>query len=170
PDLLDVQPCGMYAETFAWADVDDDGDLDLWATAYQSSVQPGSGGNRFFENLGPSGPGGAFRFALKTDESGLGNPPNVQRPEGAQFVDADRDGDVDGYAGGTYYQNRSAAGVPHFVPLLRTTTGITLPNTLDEGAMFFDYDLDGDQDLLVVYKGLGNKIWENRGDGTFFAA
>ena len=36
--------------------------------------------------------------------------------------------------------------------------------------MFFDYDLDGDFDLVVAYSNEGVRIWENRGDGTFFAA
>src|SRR6185503_1545219 len=53
--VIDPPGCGMFAETFCWADVDEDGDLDLWATAYQDSVQAGSTGNQFLENLGPTG-------------------------------------------------------------------------------------------------------------------
>jgi hypothetical protein len=171
PELvLDPPACGMFAETFCWADVDDDGDLDLWATAYQDEVQAGSGGNQFFENLGPTGPGGAHRFVRHTSESGLGIPDNVSRPEGAQFVDVDRDGDLDAYANGTLYQNVTAGEGPRFRQLVRAPTGITLAARLDEGVSFLDYDLDGDQDLLVVYKGFGNRIWENEGDGTFFDA
>ena len=168
--VIDPPGCGMFAETFCWADVDEDGDLDLWATAYQDSVVAGSGGNQFFENLGPSGPGGAYRLERRTEASGLFIPGNVNRPEGAQFTDVDRDGDPDAYANGTLYQNVTATDGPRFRRLVRTPTGIGRPTVLDEGVSFFDYDLDGDEDLLVVYKGQGNRIWENEGDGTFVEA
>jgi VCBS repeat protein len=158
--------CDMFGESFCWADVDEDGDLDFWGTAYPDDVQPGSGGNQFLENLGPTGPGGAYRFARKTLESGLGNPPDVNRPEGAQFLDADRDGDVDGFANNTLYQNVTALEGPRFRQLTRQATGITLPNRLDEGTVFLDHDLDGDQDLFVVYR-VNTVLWENEGDGTF---
>src|SRR5262245_45947753 len=51
--VIDPPSCGMFAETFCWADVDEDGDLDLWATAYPDRVTAGSSGNQFFEHLGP---------------------------------------------------------------------------------------------------------------------
>lgn len=158
--------CNMFGETFCWADVDEDGDLDLWATAYPDDVDPGSGGNQFLENLGPTGPGGAYRFARRTESSGLGNPDNVNRPEGAQFVDVDRDGDVDGFANNTLYQNVTALDGPRFRQLTRLASGVTLPNRLDEGTVFLDHDLDGDQDLFVVYR-VSTVLWENEGDGTF---
>jgi len=167
--LLDPPGCFMLGETFCWADVDDDGDLDLWATAYPSSVVPGSGGNQFLENLGPTGPGGAYRFRRATDSSGLGNPPEVSRPEGAQFVDVDRDGDLDAFANGTLYRNVTDSTGARFVPLVGAPVGLTLVDRLDEGVLFLDYDLDGDQDLLVVYHP-DIVLWENRGDGTFFQA
>jgi len=156
----------MWAETSCWADVDEDDDLDLWVTGYM--MPPGSS-NRFFENLGPTGPGGAHRFAHRTLESGLFNPPNVSKPEGAQFTDVDRDGDVDGYACGTVYQNVSAPSSPMFLRLRSIDTGIRFGDRGDEGLTFLDYDLDGDQDLLVLYNGdQRNRLWENEGDGTFF--
>src|SRR5262245_12757005 len=161
--------CEMFGETFCWADVDEDGDLDLWATAYPDQVAAGSGGSQFLQNLGPTGPGGAYRFAQRTVESGLGIPSNVNRPEGAQFVDADLDGDIDGFANNTLYQNASEPGLPRFVRLVRASTGILLARLLDEGTVFFDYDLDGDPDLVAVYPAR-NVLWENEGDGTFVDA
>lgn len=162
-------PCGMDGESFVWCDVDADGDLDVWLTAYPPDVSPGSSGNLFLENLGPSGPGGAYRLEERTALVGLGNPANVNRPEGAQFVDVDRDGDLDGYANGTLYQNVSTPGTPRFRALVRQPTGILLASVLDEGTVFLDHDLDGDLDLVLVLRGR-NVLYENEGDGTFLDA
>ena len=44
---------------------------------------------------------------------------------------------------------------------------------LDKISLFFDYDSDGDLDILVVDKnakyvaGIGNILYANNGDGTF---
>ena len=80
----------------------------------------------------------------------------------------DFDGDVNLFSNGILYQNIGSSGSGRFLPLPEPASGIGLREVLDEGAMFFDYDLDGDQDLVVVYTGPGVRIWENRGDGTFF--
>jgi len=166
--IVDVQPFGD-SETNCWADVDADGDLDLFVPTYPEWVEQGPG-NFFLENLGPTGPGGAYRFAENTLEAGLINPQGTSRPEGAQFADVDADGDPDLFSNGTLYRNVSARGVPRFEPMTEATSGIGLRGSLDEGAAFIDYDLDGDDDLFVVYTQHGVRIWENQGDGTFFGA
>ena len=158
-----TSPCSLYSETACWADVDDDGDLDLFLPVYPPP------GNLFWTNLGPTGLAGAYRFQETNAASGLANPPGSSQPEGAQFCDYDGDGDVDLYSNGTLYQNKSTTTLIDFDDLTETASGIGLSTQLDEGAMLFDYDLDGDFDLFVAYTGPGVKLWENQGDGTFFA-
>ncbi len=162
-----TEPCGLEAETAGWADVDNDNDLDLFLPVYPPWVS--SVGNFFWTNLGPTGPGGAYRFQETSAASGLDNPPNSARPEGAQFCDVDFDGDIDLYSNGTLYQNKSIAGLIDFDNMTEAACGIGLSTALDEGALLFDYDLDGDYDLFVVYTSQGVKLWENYGDGMFFA-
>ncbi len=161
-------PCGLPSETIGWADVDADGDLDLFLPVYPAWAPPFGPGNLFWTNFGPNGQGGAWRFDETSAASGLDNPPGTAKPEGAQFCDADQDGDLDLYSNGTLYQNRSLAGAIDFDALGEADSGIGDSTAVDEGAMFFDHDRDGDYDLFVVYSALGVKVWENYGDGTFF--
>jgi hypothetical protein len=167
PAIVDVQPYNN-GETLCWGDVDGDRNLDAFLPVYPSAVA--GPGNFFLYNLGPTGPGGAYRFAEMSAEAGLDNPPGKARPEGAQFVDVDFDGDIDLYSNGTLYRNASEVGVPAFEVMSEEASGIGLGHSRDEGAIFFDYDMDGDQDLVIAYTFDGVRIWENRGDGSFFAA
>lgn len=164
--IIDTQPHNN-GETFCWADINGDRNLDLFAPVYPPWV--GGPGNFFLLNLGPIGPGGEYSFKESSELAGLDNPPGSSRPEGAQFVDVDFDGDVDLFSNGTLYRNASSTTTTVFQPMSQTASGIALVSSLDEGAMFFDYDLDGDQDLFVVYTAEGVRLWENRGDGSFFA-
>ena len=168
PAILDVQPCQSYSETICWGDVDHDGRLDMFFPVYPPSF--GSPGNFFLYNLGDSGPDGATRFTESSAAVGLDNPPGAARPEGAQFVDIDFDGDIDLYSNGTLYRNLSTPGAPLFEPMKQTGSGILNSNKLEEGAAFFDYDLDGDFDLGIVFSSvsIGVNVYECRGDGSFF--
>jgi len=166
--IVDVQPWGD-SETLGWADVDSDGYLDLFIPIYPAWTAGGPG-NFFLHNQGPTGPDGACRFVEASAAAGLDNPPGTARPEGAQFADVDFDGDLDLFSSGTIHRNVSVRGAPSFVALSEQESGVGLHAALDEGAAFFDYDLDGDDDLVVAYVQHGVTIWENRGEGTFFEA
>ena len=161
PTMVDVVPYGN-AETLCWADVDADGDLDLFVPVYPS-WDGGGPGNFFLRNDGG-------HFVEASAAAGLDNPLGTSRPEGAQFVDVDGDGDADLFSNGTLYWNVSSRGAPRFLSLDEAVSGIGLRASLDEGAASFDYDMDGDFDLVVAYSSAGVRLWENRGDGTFFAA
>jgi hypothetical protein len=171
PAIVDVQPWG-FAETLCIADVDGDGHVDLFLPCYPPWEWSGSGydGNQFLQNLGPVGPGGATAFHLDTEAANLTNPHGVRKPEGAGFVDVDADGDSDLYSNGTLYRNVSVPGTPLFEPMTKRGSGIIHSELNDEGAGFFDYDMDGDFDLCVAFSdGLfGAHMFEARGDGTWF--
>ncbi len=169
PQILDAQPCGADSETISWADVDGDGDLDMFLPIYPPGV--GSIDNKFLHNLGPTGPNGAHRFSEKAAAVGLLVPAGNARPEGSWFFDADRDGDLDLYSNGGLYRNLSSLDAPLFESLPPDSSGIRKRSVVDEGTVFADFDMDGDEDLLISYtfnKGL--RIWEARGDGTYAEA
>jgi FG-GAP-like repeat len=167
PNIVDVVPQGD-TETICWSDVDFDGNLDCFVPAYPSWALGNGPGNFFLHNLGPSGPGGAYRFEELSAQAGLDNPPGTARPEGAMFCDVDGDGDPDLVSNDTLYVNRSLPGRPRFVALTEAESGIRPAVQLDEGLALRDYDLDGDPDLIVAFCGGGGvRVFENRGDGTF---
>jgi hypothetical protein len=166
PALLDVQVCGALAETAAWADFDGDGDLDLFLPTYPAA--DGSADNQYYQNLGPTGPGGAYRFTEQATAVGVKIPVGAARPEGVITMDIDGDGDLDLYSNGHWYRNLSAFDAPLFEDLASKASGVKKRSVVDEGTVAIDYDLDGDLDLLVSYtSNRGNRLWINQGDGTF---
>ena len=164
--ILDAQPCAADSETISWADVDGDGDLDMFLPIYPPGV--GSIDNKFLHNLGPTGPQGEYRFSEKAASVGLLVPAGNARPEGSWFFDADRDGDLELYSNGGLYRNISGLDAPLFESLPPTHSGIRKRTIVDEGTFFADFDMDGDDDLLISYTGVqGLRIWEARGDGSY---
>jgi len=151
--------CGAYAAGAAWADVDGDGDLDLYVPRGTDPAQLwiNDGTGHFTEEA-------AARGVQDLGVSGLG----------AVFADYDNDGDQDLYVANDgpnrLYQND---GTGHFTDVA-ATAGV-LSTTDDVSASWGDYDDDGYLDLYVVSNSPclpplfyeQDHLYHNEGDGTF---
>jgi hypothetical protein len=169
----------VYASGGSAGDVDGDGDLDLYITAF--------GRNLLYLNEG----GGTFRLSPAT--ATVADP---SWSSSAAFADVDRDGDLDLYVvnyvdfslennkacgdqkrnlrgycgpdvyrgvGDRFYRNRGDGTFEDH------TTEAGFGQALGAGLAlsFGDLDDDGDQDLYVANDLTANFLYLNRGDGTF---
>ena len=136
----------------AWADYDGDGDPDLFLA--------NSGPNRLFRN-----DGGRFADASSDaglDELGLGGP-----SFGAAWGDFDNDRDLDLYV--TYFGegNRLYVNTDGRFEESSSRFNVAGRDTVDSrGAVWGDFDSDGDLDLYVSNAGEKNDLFRNEG-GTF---
>jgi hypothetical protein len=148
------------------ADVDNDGRLDVL-------VLRGGGffaGCEFPHTLLRQDRDGHFVDA--TDEAGIAGAGPIRC---ASFGDIDRDGDLDLFLG--YESERIAGGVRFPSRLLANDgkgrfTDVTAKSGIDNadrvvGAVFADFDGDGAADLFVSNFLADNRLFVNRGDGTF---
>jgi hypothetical protein len=136
----------------AWADVDNDGDLDYFV-AFRGRP------NRFYRN-----DNGTFRDVAK--DVGLADD---QETRAAAWGDFDADGDADLYIGfadpkvpAKVYRN-DAKGT-RFVDVAKTI-GVTLHGVARQPA-WIDYDGDGDLDLFAAFRDVPNRLLRND-RGTF---
>ena len=162
------------------ADVEGDGDPDLFLTCF--------GANALYRN------GGAGRFGEATAELGLGD---ERWGTGACFLDYDSDGDLDLYvanyvdfdrewieanqpnqvyrgarvyfgpnglpgASDIFYRNDQGRFVD-----VSDDAGVSAPKLHGFQAIAFDHDVDGSMDVYVANDSQHNFLWRNRGDGTF---
>ena len=146
------------------ADYDNDGDLDLLVLRGAWLAMGGRHPNSLLRNDGRG------RFTDVTFEAGIGG---AHYPtQTADFADYDHDGDLDLYIGnealdpdgwpnelfrnngdGTFTDVAAAAGVED----RRWTKGVA----------WGDYDGDGWADLYLSNAGAPNRLYRNKGDGTF---
>jgi hypothetical protein len=136
-------------EAAAWADYDNDGDLDLYL------VNDGYA-NKLFGNNG----NGTFTDVTTAPLNDAGN------GRGMAWGDYDNDGDPDIYLSNYGYPNKLFRNNGN-----GTFTDVTT-SPLDDGGCgmgvaWGDYDNDGDLDLFLVNFGQYDHLFRNNGDGTF---
>lgn len=136
----------------AWADYDNDGDLDLVVTFDQGEV-------RLYQNNQ-----GEFTNVAKA----LGLPQSGNSVRAAAWGDYDNDGDVDLYLGYVNWQGparnrlyRNDAG-KGFVEV-GESAGLTFANVTTRHVSWVDYDNDGDLDLFAAQRTGWNRLFENTG-------
>lgn len=143
----------------AFADLDDDGDLDILAGEYYGKLQ-------YYQNIGTStnpnfAPPQENPFGL-TDVEVIAFP---------TFADLDDDGDMDLIIGdadyGTikYFQNTGTATNPQFAPAQQNPFGLIATNYFSITS-FVDLDDDGDMDLMVGEYGGVMQYFKNNGTPT----
>jgi hypothetical protein len=132
----------------SFADYDADGDVDLYASIFGTF-------DRFYADVG------AARF-------GVSEVGNEGEAVGITSGDYDNDGDLDVYV--VNQSRRSTLSRNDLETAVFVDVGAesgTENLALGAGCAFGDFDADGDLDLFVVNGGSADRVFMNRGDGSF---
>ena len=156
----------------AWADYDNDGDIDLFVTNH-------GGANHLYRNDGDTNSDGLPDFTDVAAAMGVDDPTGVGH--GAVFVDYDNDGDQDLYV--SNWGDGTEENILYQNQLIETSSvsfvDVTLAAGLNDNgrgitAAWADFDNDGFLDLYTAkyQKCFGdpestNHLYHNQGDGTF---
>ncbi|PKP40375.1 MAG: hypothetical protein CVT96_09065 [Bacteroidetes bacterium HGW-Bacteroidetes-13] len=131
---------GITYSTLSFADLDNDGDMDMLVGANDGNI-------RYYRNTGTAA---APSFAAPlTNPFGLADIGNYSSPS---FVDLDNDGDFDvmtGIANGSfaYFKNTGTAIAPSFLPFTLDPFNLTNVGSFSS-PVFADLDNDGMKDML----------------------
>lgn len=135
-------------QTAAFADVDGDGDLDLYIGNEAAPDRPNP--SQLFLNRVGEGPDGRLRFQDVSAASGL---VHVGFTKGVAWGDADDDGDPDLYVSNIgpnrLWRNDGTEGGLRFTDVT-AAAGVAEPAAASFATWFFDADQDGDLDLFVA--------------------
>lgn len=147
-------PMGVTAQSFsapAFADIDADGDFDLFLGSISDRVE-------FFENIG------TFNAPLFSKDTSIlssiyAGGYQFTNSDYPALIDLDNDGDFDlvigGYNGLIYYENIGDSTAPIWQKIDTLFTGVNSEIGTDPKPAFADLDDDGDLDLLV---GIGESL------------
>ena len=166
---LDTNPTETDTLDVDFADVDNDGDLDIYVA--EGTASQVTRANKLYINDGS----GIFTDASATH---LPNSPPANSTE-VDFADADGDGDLDAIVANLGPEQLLLNdGSGHFSDA--STTNLPVPpfifNDISSEARFIDVDQDGDKDILVANEnpfnpaplgGAQNRIWINVGAAHF---
>ena len=136
-------------EGVAWADYDNDGDLDLFVT--------GTGADELYRNDGGSTPFTAVGAALGMADAANGR--------SAAWGDYDQDGLLDLYVANKLTANRLYHNTGSGFTNVAAALGVADTGN-SEGCAFVDYDGDGDADIYVANTGGTKRLYRN--DGATF--
>jgi len=126
-----------FGETIVVADLNNNGLLDILIPQYKIAGSK----NPYSRNLLLKNNGNKLFTEVAVD-AGVTETLFSKQPEGGQALDINRDGFIDLYVGGSLLLNN---GDFTFKDI---TKSVGLTGQLDEGAKFFDFDLDGDLDFI----------------------
>ena len=153
----------------SWADLDNDGDLDLYVAKGTLKEDKPINYNDLWRN---NGDGTFTNIAVSSGVTGIGS-----RSRGPYAVDYDNDGDLDLFVPSNFKQG---LGEPNLLYRndgdfqftdVATEAGIARVGIDNWAAAWADYDRDGLIDFFITTPAVGgvpsSALYRNRGDGTF---
>jgi len=153
-----------------WADLDNDGDLDLYVAKGTKSNKAYSYNDLWRNN----GDGTFTNIGVSSNVTGIGN-----RGRGSSAVDYDNDGDLDLFVASNF---KDGVGLPNLLfrndgnfqfTDVAAEAGIAREGISNWAAFWVDYDRDGLFDFFIATPNskdggaAKSALYRNRGDGTF---